>query len=203
MWNRNTYSVSMRVLRKATRKFDRIEKKYKENPQLDEIIKDCIDDHPSIYIKQVQGTNWDELNKAMKRDLVSVSYDILEERNKWPEESFASAFVSHAWITFFISWFKAFPTSLSQKGARITLEGMRMFYPRKQYGLPNVLFSLLCTEYDQLFELVYSLYPKVREEETTKRLEIFKEELVEKACHPMRVEWWMDFEEYRELMEMM
>lgn len=67
----------------------------------------------------------------------------------------------------------------------------------------KVMVKLLC-ELINLCDLANELYLSIYNEEYKKTkcilaLDKFKEELIQKTCHPQRVQWWMDYEEYQEL----
>lgn len=72
--------------------------------------------------------------------------------------------------------------------------------PSFDHPLTRELFARLIEVCDKTHELYSALlvpeYQKTKCVETTQR---FKEQLMQKACHPKRLQWWMDFEEYQEI----
>lgn len=55
----------------------------------------------------------------------------------------------------------------------------------------------ICKEIEELFCAITD--PLFVQLQTYIRVETFKEELIQKTCHPKRVQWWMDTAEYCEI----
>lgn len=53
---------------------------------------------------------------------------------------------------------------------------------------------------EKVYVLYSSLYVQEYQQERCKAcLDMYKEELIQKTCHPLRVQWWTDHEEYAEI----
>jgi len=56
---------------------------------------------------------------------------------------------------------------------------------------------VICEEVRDLYSSV--MLPEYQKTKCVESLQQFKEELMQKTCHPSRVQWWMDQEDYQEI----
>lgn len=68
-------------------------------------------------------------------------------------------------------------------------------HPIMQRMLKNLIE--LCKNMNEMYKCL--LDPEYQKTKCVESLQSFKEELMQKACHPKRVQWWMDTEDYTEI----
>lgn len=55
----------------------------------------------------------------------------------------------------------------------------------------------VCEEVEELYYVLTDpLFVQIR---TYSQVMVFKKELIERTCHPKRIQWWMDYEEYNDI----
>lgn len=72
--------------------------------------------------------------------------------------------------------------------------------PDHDHPLYKEFFAQLILICEEMHELYSSLMvPEYQKTKCVEFTNMFKEELMQKTCHPSRVQWWMDVEEYAEI----
>lgn len=138
-------------------------------------------------------------------NILLTSNAISKELSNWKPGNLPHLFVAHTWCKYHLDVIKNcspsvfFPAEISTILAyNSTLDQYR---PTLEYhGLEKILRHRLCKVCYELRDLIHCLYfPEARQKKAKEQLDVYKEELIQRTCHPSRVEWWTDFEEYREL----
>lgn len=164
--------------------------------QLKSAIRKCFD-RPMFVIS----------HRTSQMDIDRTFCTISNALANWKPGTLPYLFVAYVWTDYHLRVIKDFHSydTFCKEELESFLEMTYKFVEFQKeelhvHGLEKVLRYRLHKACFELQDLIRSLFfPNFQQNRCKGYLDIYKEELIQKTCHPSRVEWWTDFEEYNEL----